>query len=135
LRIFSYYRARDAKDGFDVDVSFDEGKTWEKAGVCEGERNFGSALLRVEKIPAGTKKALVRWSGRQVNAAMLFNLRIDADYVPKAAGFRPVKVTYKWEEDGAEKSHVHVAKKADENYVIMCGPKIVAKSVMVELAE
>jgi hypothetical protein len=46
-----------------------------------------------------------------------------------------VKVTYKWEEDGAEKSHVHVAKKAVDEYVIMCGPKTVAKSVMVELAE
>jgi hypothetical protein len=135
LRVFTYYRARDAKDGFLVEVSFDGGKTWRKAGVCEGERNFGSALLTVEDIPEKTKAALVRWSGTQTNAAMIFNLRIDADYKPAGSGFRPVKITYVWDEAGVEKKDVHVARKAEDVYTIKCGEKVTPRSIMLELNE
>ena len=37
------------------------------------------------------------------------NARIDADYKEPAGGFRPVQVTYVWEEGGLEKKDVHVA--------------------------
>ena len=54
---------------------------------------------------------MVRWLGTTgYNATMIFNHRIDADYRLPNAGFRPVKITYRWEEDGAEKTDVHVAR-------------------------
>ena len=36
MRISAHYRARDAKDNFDVQVSFDEGKTFKSVGKLEG---------------------------------------------------------------------------------------------------
>ncbi len=65
---------------------------------------------------------------------MLFGLRIDADYLQPHGGFRPVKITYVWEEAGKEKRHEHIARQPHEVYTIRCGPKTLVKSFTVELA-
>jgi hypothetical protein len=44
-------------------------------------------------------------------------------------------VTYVWEENGAERRDVHVAKGANEIYAIECAAKPVLKSLIVERAE
>lgn len=90
--------------------------------------------FRVTDVPPGTTSALVRFTGTQRNTALLFNVRIDADYKEPQGGFRPVKVTYVWEEAGAEKRHVHVARSPGETYDVHCDGKPLMKSLTVELA-
>ena len=55
--------------------------------------------------------------------------------VEPAGGFRPVKVTYRWEEDGKAKEQVFVAKKGEETWTINCAAKPAMKSIVMELAE
>ena len=78
---------------------------------------------------------LVRYVGTNKSATGIFNFRIDADYQEPLGGFRPVRVTYAWEEDGQPKRDVHVARGPQETYTIRCAAKPLMKSVVLELAE
>jgi hypothetical protein len=92
--------------------------------------------VEVKGAPPGTRSAVVRWSGTTgYNATAIFNHRIDADYQLSHGGFRPVRVTYLWDEGGAQKRHEHVARAARETYTIHCGAKPLMKSIELELAE
>jgi hypothetical protein len=135
LRFGTMYRARDAKDGIDYLVSFDGGKSWKTAGRAAGPVQGHCVYVTFSDVPAGTKEALVRFAGTSRNATGIQNFRIDADYKEPQGGFRPVKVTYTWEEDGKAKQDVHVAKKPDETYAITCAAKPVMKSIVLELEE
>ena len=135
VRVGVYYRARDAKDAWNVQVSFDGGKTFLPVGRCEGPtRNHGKYFVFTQ-VPASCRAALVRFAGEQRNTAMIYQARVMADYREPHGGFRPVKVTYVWEEGGAEKRNVHVARKAAETYTIDCPTAPLMKSLVVELAE
>ena len=135
LRVGTMYRARDAKDIWEVEASFDDGKTFKSLVKMPGETRINSDYTVFKDIPAGTKSALVRWSGSQKNTLMIFNLRLDADYKAPGAGFAPVKVTYVWDEDGKEKRDEHVAKTAQDSWTIKCDAKPVMKSIIMELAK
>ena len=135
LRFGGHYRARDKVDGWDMLVSFDAGKTFQKAGRLEGPTAGCCKYVTFADIPAGTRGALVRWSGQQRNTTCLFQVRVDADYKQPRGGFAPVKITYVWEENGQEKKDVHVAKAEEENYTIRCAAKPLMKSIVLELAE
>jgi hypothetical protein len=76
----------------------------------------------------------VRYVGTGSDNGPLLNFRIDADYSEADGGFRPVKVTYIWTEDGKDQTDVHVAAKSDETYTINCKSKPTMKSVIMELA-
>ena len=80
-------------------------------------------------VPPGTRKALVRFAGNQRNTTCLFDFRIDADYREPNGGFRPLRVVYRWEEDGRPKEDVHVVRKDRETYTITCAGKPLMKSV------
>ena len=134
LRVFTFYRARDARDRWEVETSFDDGQTWKPLGPLEGPHKAMGKPFVLTDVPAGARSALVRWRGAQRNAALLFNVRIDADYREPHGGFRPVKVTYVWEEAGVEKHHVHVAPSPRETYEIHCDGKPLMRSLTVELA-
>jgi hypothetical protein len=134
LRFGCHYRARDAADGWDMQVSFDDGKTFKTIDRAGGPSKGNCKYLSVSDIPAGTRKALVRFSGQQRNTACIFDFRIDADYKEPAGGFAPVKITYVWEENGQEKKDEHVASKAEDTYTIECAGKPTMKSLIVELA-
>jgi hypothetical protein len=86
-------------------------------------------------VPTGVRQALVRYTGTNRNATGILNFRIDADYREPFGGFRPVRVTYTWEEDGQQKQDVYVARKPRETYTIRCAAKPVMKSIVLELAE
>jgi len=101
------------------------------AGPVVGSCKFVS----FDEIPAGIGKALVRFTGRQNNTAMIFSLRIDADYIEPNGGFHPVKTTYSWEENGREMHHVHIADSPHETYVIHCQAKPIMRSLTVELSD
>jgi hypothetical protein len=135
LRIGAFYRARDAQDGWDVQVSFDGGKTFKTVERLQGPTVAFGKYVVFSDVPAGTKSALVRFAGTQRNTTMLFNVRIDADYKEPHGGFRPVKVTYVWEENGQVKQDAHVARKPNETYAITCAAKPVMKSIVLELAQ
>lgn len=135
LRLHLFYRARDAKDSWDVQVSFDGGKTFRSVDKFTGPYVGMGKSVTVSDIPATTRDALVRFSGTQANTLVAFNFRIDADYTEPHGGFRPVKVTYLWEENGVEKRHDHLARKPSETYSIQCAAKPTMKSLVVSLGE
>jgi hypothetical protein len=135
LRFGTHYRARDAKDGIDYQVSFDGGKTWKPVDRAAGPTAGDCKYVTFSDIPAGTREALVRFAATSRNATGIFNFRIDADYQEPQGGFRPVRVTYRWQENGAAKEHVHVARRPAETYTIRCDSKPVMKSITMELAE
>lgn len=135
LRFGCHYRARDARDGWDAQVSFDGGKTFKTVERFSGPTQGKGRYLTVSNVPPGTRQALVRFSGVQYNTTCTFNFRLDADYLEPKGGFRPVKVTYVWAEDGAEKRDVHVAQAANETYEITCAGRPEMRSVAVELAQ
>jgi len=135
LRFGCFYRARGARDAWDLQVSFDEGKTFRTVATAKGPKVFGAKYVTFSDVPAATRAALVRYAGRQRNTMCMFDFRIDADYKEPHGGFRPVKVTYVWEEGGLEKRHVHVARKPLETYEIQCPSTPVMKSLLLELAE
>ena len=94
-----------------------------------------SRYLIVNNVPANTKQAQVRFIGKQASAALIFDLRIDADYKEPAGGFKPTKITYTWDEAGQTKTDVHLVKTATETYPIKCGPNATVKSFAMELID
>ena len=91
--------------------------------------------ITVDDVPPGTTAALVRFAGTQRNTTCIFAYRIDADYREPGGGFRPVKVTYTWLENGRVRRDVHVAEKPQETYKITCEASPVMKSIELELAD
>ncbi|MCY3020349.1 MAG: hypothetical protein NTW87_15125 [Planctomycetota bacterium] len=136
LRLGAFYRARDPKEGWELQVSFDGGKTFKTMDRLPGNTGRGDVkFITFPEIPPGTRAALVRYTGVQRTACLLMNLRIDADYVEPHGGFRPVRIGYSWEENGQAKQDVHIAKQAEETYTINCASKPTMKSIVLELAE
>jgi len=136
LRMDAHYRARDmnGKDFYDFDASFDGGKTWKKIDHLDKGQPASSKYMVFTDVPAGSKEAQVRISASQKNTVCMFDLRLDADYKEPNGGFKPVKITYIWDENGTEKKDEHIAKSPSDTWTINCGPKTVAKSYTVELA-
>jgi hypothetical protein len=135
LRFGAHYRARDAKDGLDYQVSFDGGKTWKTVDRAAGPTAGDCKYVVFGEVPAGTRQALVRFTGTNRNATGIFNFRIDADYREPHGGFRPVKVTLTWEENGQPRQHVHVARQPEETFAIVCTTQPVMKAVTLELTD
>jgi len=135
IRAGAHYRARDKREGWRLQASFDNGKTFSDIGSLPGPTAGASTYFSFDKVPKGARHALVRFqSTRQYNTLCLMDFRIDADYAEPNGGFRPVKVTYTWEEDGVVKQHSHVAKAPNETYTITCKRPPLMKSLAVELA-
>ncbi len=135
LRLGGHYRLRDARDQWSLQLSFDEGRTFRTVATQTGPFQGICQYVTVTNVPAGTRAAQVRWVGRQRNTTCLFFARIDADYRQPRGGFRPVKITYVWDEAGGEHRDTHVARAPRETYRIHCGARLRMKSLILELAE
>ena len=135
LRLWAHYRTWGDEDCLEFQVSFDGGKTFKKIGDGPGQKFGRTASCVCTEVPAGTKKALVRYIGKRKSSMMIWAFRADADYKDPAFGFRPVKITYAWEENGQEKKNEHIAKAAEETYTIKCDTKPTLKSIALELAQ
>ncbi|HYF50750.1 MAG TPA: hypothetical protein VEJ63_15155 [Planctomycetota bacterium] len=135
LRTALHYRTWGDEDCWEVHASFDSGKTFNKIGDGPPQKFGRTAYVVYDKVPAGTKDALVKFVGKKKSENLLFAFRIDADYKAPQLGFRPVKVTYVWDENGAEKRHEYIARKADEAYTIKCDAAPTMKSIVLEVAE
>ena len=134
LRLGGFYRLRDAKDQWEMQVSFD-GKEFKTVDTQTGPFQGICKYVTFKDVPPGTKEAFVRWVGKVRNTTALFTVRIDADYKQPAGGFAPVQVTYLWEEGGIEKKDVHVAKTPADTWKIRCDGKPTMKSIVLELAK
>jgi hypothetical protein len=132
LRLNAHYRARDAGDSYEVQASWDGGKTYTKVGELSGPTSGTNQYITVQDVAAGTQEARVRFLGNQRNTTCIFDLRIDADYTEPTGGFRPVKITYVWEENGQEQQHVHVARQPSESYTIRCDGVPLMKTITLE---
>ena len=137
VRMSLHYRARDlsGKDGYDAELSFDAGKSWQPVAKFDKAQPANQRYVTFDQVPAGVRVALLRLSGYQKNTTCIFGLRVDADYAEPHGGFRPVKITYLWEENGVAKQDVHVAKSARDAYAITCAAAPLMKSIVLELAE
>jgi hypothetical protein len=135
LRFGAHYRARDARDWLDYQVSFDHGQTWATVDRAAGPTPGDCKYVVFADVPPGTRHALIRYAGTSRNATGILNFRIDADYVEPHGGFRPVKVTYAWEENGQLKRDVHIAQQPQESYTITCAAKPAMRSIVLELAD
>lgn len=135
LRIGCAYRARDKRDGWTIEASFDEGKTYQPVGKLEGGHAGMGAYLVMDHVPAGARSAWVRFSGVQRNTTLMLDLRLCADYREPHGGFAPVQVTYDWDEAGTPHHDVHVVHQPDETYTLHCDGKPVMKSIALQLAQ
>jgi hypothetical protein len=135
LRFGGHYRARGKEDGWGLQVSFDDGKTFKTVDRMAGPVAGHTQWVTFSDIPAGTKSAKVRYAGHQKGTTCLFSFRIDADYKEPTGGLRPVKVTYNWEEGGKPQQKVLTGKSAAETFSIDCAEKPTMKSIVLELAD
>src|SRR5947209_8418525 len=135
LRFGAHYCAYGAEDSLDYQVSFDRGASWKTVEHAAGPTRGNCRYVVYADVPAGAREALVRFAGTCRNTMGILNFRIDADYREPFGGFRPVKITYAWEEDGQAKQDVHVARTPEEAYMIRCPAKPMMKSIALELAE
>ncbi|HYF51905.1 MAG TPA: hypothetical protein VEJ63_21025 [Planctomycetota bacterium] len=135
IRCGAHYRVRDPRDTIDLKVSFDEGKNWKTLGRMPGPAVGHSHWFTLTDIPAGTRAARIKYEMQQRNTTCIFGFRIDADYREAQGGFRPVKVSYEWTENGVEKRDERIVKSANATYTINCASKPLMKSIRLELAD
>jgi hypothetical protein len=135
VRMGSHYRCWGVNDTWDYQVSFDDGKTFKSIGKGEGVVPGISKYYVSPDAPAGLKTASAKFIGVHKSQTCMFSFRVDADYKEPNGGFRPVKITYVWDENGQEKRDVKVADKPEVNYTINCAAKPAMKSIVLELAE
>ncbi len=134
LRFGCSYKAGSKDEGWDLQVSFDDGKTFKTVDRASGPTRMGSKWTTFSEIPRGTRKALVRYSAASRADLILWRYRIDADYQEPNAGVAPLKITYRWEENGQPREHVHIARSPSETYSITCAQKPLLKSLTLEPA-
>lgn len=144
IRLGVHWRARNPADGYTVSASFDKGRTWKEMCKLDLAHPAKSGYFVFNDVPAGARDVRIKFDGTQTTGTEIFDLRIDVDYREPAGGFRPVKVTYTWEEGfpaAAEgprrtvKTDEHVCMKPGDMWTIRCGPGTVVKSYAVELAK
>jgi hypothetical protein len=133
LRFSLQGRARSEKDAIRVQVSFDGGKSWREAAVFAGPTAGRTDVYRLADVPAGSRKALVRYEMKGNNTAGILSFRIDADYRDPLASetSRPFRVMHRWKEAGKEKSHTETVTRLPARYRIEAGadPEMVAVRV------
>jgi len=135
IRFGCNYRAGQKEENWGLQVSFDEGKSFKTVGRATGPTRQNSAWVTCAEVPAGTRKALVRFAGESRGNTVLWRYRIDADYAEPRGGFAPVKITYAWDEAGQAKEDIHVAKTPEETWTIHCAQKPELKSIVLERAD
>ena len=87
-------------------LSCDGGKSWQDAAQIAGPTTGTTQYFKTTAIPAGTKKALLRYELTGNNTVGIFSFRVDADYKDPIAAVaaRPFIVTHRWREGGQDKS-------------------------------
>jgi hypothetical protein len=123
LRFGAQIRARGDKDVIKMLGSFDDGKTWTEMAKIAGPTPGRTEYFKFTSIPAGTRKALVRYELTGNNTVGIFNFRIDADYRDPLAvrTMQPFEVVHRWKESGQEKTHTMKVDRLPFKYKIEAG--------------
>ena len=136
LRIGCNWRTWGPDSGFSIEVSFDDGKTFKSVAPFSGKSDkFDAQYAEVTDMPPGARAAKVRFTAVRKQDIQLLTYHVNVDYKQPNSGFRPVKVTYVWDENGTQKKDVHVATKPQEMYTIKCEAKPLMKTIILELAK
>jgi len=123
---------RAPKSHIDFLHSFDGGKTWSKSySLTETKPPWDVIRYEtVEAIPPGTKSALVKyaWSSSEAgpSACSLYALRMEADYPPADPAFKPLEVTFRWNEVQEDRSlvprsHTELVTRVPHRYTLNVG--------------
>jgi hypothetical protein len=132
LRFGCAYKAGSKNEGWELQVSFDEGKTFKTVERAVGPAKPGHAWVAFSDVPPGTRKCLVRYAAFSRGDCLLWRFRIDADYAEPHGGAAPVKITYRWDEDGRPKEDVRTTA---AGYTLRCAKKPLMKSIVLERAD
>ena len=109
--------------------SFDDGKTWENPYTLTDTKPPWDVIHyeTVEVIPAGVKSVLMKYS---LNAAAVgrmscgfYAVRMEVNYKPVDPGFRPIEVTFTWDEvqkdrTRLERSHTQLVTQVPFRYTV-----------------
>lgn len=135
LRFCAHVRARGKKDAVRMMVSTDAGSTWREAGRLSGPTPATTGAFRFDDLPAGTRKALLRFELTGNGTIGIFSFRVDADYRdPLAATVaRPFQVVHRWAEGGREASHTETVRTLPTTYRIDAGAGTETTSVAYEM--
>lgn len=123
---------RAPKSHIDLLHSFDGGKTWSKTYSLTDTQQPWDVIHyeTVDQIPPGTKSVLFKYllngSAAGTGACSIYAARMEASYKPADPGFKPVEVTYCWNEvqkDGSkvQRSHTELVAKTPHVYTINVG--------------
>jgi hypothetical protein len=120
LEFTAMVRARMPRDRARAVVSADGGRTWREVAVIRGPTEDTTGHFRVSDLPAGTRKALLRFELDGERTVLLHTLRVDADYRdPMAArSARPFQVVHRWTEGEAPRSHAETITRLPASYTI-----------------
>ncbi|MBN2137972.1 MAG: hypothetical protein JW720_09205 [Sedimentisphaerales bacterium] len=112
--------------------SFDGGKSWQQSySLTKTDMPWDVIHFEtVEAVPPGVRSVLLKYllSSPQAgtDSCSIYSVRMEADYVPRAAGFEPVEVTFNWSEVQedyclVERSHTQLVTEVPFKYAINVG--------------
>jgi hypothetical protein len=136
LRFGAQVRARGERDLIKMLASFDGGKSWKEVARIAGPTAGVTQYFHFADVPAGVKKALLRYEFTGNNTVGVLSFRVDADYKdPLAAkALRPFQVVHRWKENGQEKTHKEMIAKLPATYSIKTAAEPAMVSVTYEMA-
>jgi len=123
---------RAPKSHIDLLHSFDDGKTWVRSYSLDKIDPPWDVIhyQKVTDIPARTQSVLFKYllnsSAAGTDACSIYSVRMEVNYKPKVAQFKPVEVTFNWNEvqkdySLVERSHTELVKKVPYRYTINVG--------------
>ncbi len=122
---------RAPKSSITLEHSTDEGKTWtEQWKLTDTEPPWDVVHFETVKLPAGTRRALVRYTLTSAAAGAysgcsVYSVRTTVNYRPPEAVFEPLEVTYNWSElhqsEWTERSHSQPITEPRQRYFISVG--------------
>ena len=123
---------RALRSHIDMLHSFDNGKTWMKSYSLTETRPPWDVIHyeTIEHIPPGTRSVLMKYalesSAAGSDACSIYALRMEANYRPAEAAFKPIEVTFRWKEVQADRSlvercHTELVTRVPHRYTINVG--------------
>jgi len=132
VRFGGSFRCRSEEGSIRLLISDTDGASWKVAGTIPGPFVGRARYLSFDRIAEGTRRVLVRYELNGPGAVAMFVFRVDVDYEDPLAGPRPVRVTYRWTEDGAERSNSVVVTDYPTSWSIDLPSVPIMRSIRVE---
>jgi hypothetical protein len=125
-----YNRGRDAH--IDFLHSFDGGRTWTRSYSLSDTTPPWDVIHyeKVEKVPPGTQSVLLKYAWNAYDAGpdvcSIYDVRMEANYLPADAAPRPTEVVFTWQERQEDysllkRSHAQLVEKLPATYTINVG--------------